>query len=285
MWCGGNELFNSWSGMTEQHHALRLLDSLCYRHDRFTPFIMTSPLNGMGHGHYINYDEKVGREVITDFVRSSNTAYTEFGSPGMASIEYLRSFMSEEDIADCNPTNEVWLEHHGFKSWITESWVRKPEADYYFGGWESIEDLCNKTRFIQAMCYRTLFEEMRKQWPHCSMALNWCLNEPWPSAANNNLNGIGRIGTRHTHHGRRGGSDLLTALADLLDNIHGSLETVVIYANQQCGIAGTQKAAGSSKLGYAEAIIHQLTNQTGSVFILNDCDDKFHIDNTSCFGI
>ena len=53
MWCGGNELFNGWSGMTEQHHALRLLDSLCYEYDRFTPFNMTSPLLGMSHGNYV----------------------------------------------------------------------------------------------------------------------------------------------------------------------------------------------------------------------------------------
>ncbi|MCG9894072.1 MAG: hypothetical protein MH204_01180, partial [Fimbriimonadaceae bacterium] len=32
-----------------------------------------------------------------------------------------------------------------------------------------------------------LFEEARRQWPRCSMALNWCLNEPWPTAANNSL--------------------------------------------------------------------------------------------------
>ncbi len=30
---------------------------------------------------------------------------------------------------------------------------------------------------------RTAFEEARRQKPACSMALNWCFNEPWPSAA------------------------------------------------------------------------------------------------------
>lgn len=187
MWCGGNELFNVWSGMTEQHHALRLLDSLCYEYDRFTPFNMTSPLVGMSHGNYVNYDEGTGREFITDIVKSRNTAYTEFGSPGMADVEYLRTFMSEEDINDCCPDNPVWLEHHGFHAWFESTWVRKTEAEYYFGGYDNTEDLCNKTQFIQAMCYRSLFEEMRKQWPHCSMALNWCFNEPWPTAANNSL--------------------------------------------------------------------------------------------------
>lgn len=187
LWCGGNELFNAWSGMTEQHHALRLLDTLCYEHDRFTPFIMTSPLNGMGHGHYLNYDETTGREFITDLVHSQNTAYTEFGAPGMADIDYLRKIMSEEDLNDCRAENEVWLTHHGFKAWFPETWVRKAEANYYFGGFDGMEDLCGKTRFIQAMGYRSLFEEMRKQWPHCSMALNWCFNEPWPTVANNSL--------------------------------------------------------------------------------------------------
>lgn len=187
LWGGGNELFNSWSGMTEQHHALRLLDSICYREDRFTPFIMTSPLNGMAHGHYINYDEKEQCEVITTLTHSHNTAYTEFGAPGMTAYEDLKCFLPPESIENCSPDDPNWLMHHGFQVWVYEGWVRKPEAEYYFGGFTDTEDLCRKTQFIQAMSYRAYFEEMRRRWPHCAMALNWCFNEPWPSAANNNL--------------------------------------------------------------------------------------------------
>ena len=51
LWSGGNELFNEWSGMTNQSLALRLLEKNCYDLDRHTPFIATSPLYGMGHGH------------------------------------------------------------------------------------------------------------------------------------------------------------------------------------------------------------------------------------------
>lgn len=187
LWCGGNELFNSWSGMTEQHHALRLLDSVCYREDRFTPFIMTSPLNGMAHGHYVNYDEKEHCEVLTTLTRSHNTAYTEFGAPGMTAYDDLKRFMPPEAIESCSPDDPYWCMHHAFGVWVYEGWARKPEAEYYFGGFTDTEDLCRKTQFIQAMCYRSYFEEMRRQWPHCAMALNWCFNEPWPSAANNNL--------------------------------------------------------------------------------------------------
>lgn len=187
IWCGGNELFNSWSKMTDQHHALRLLDKICYEQDRFTPFIMTSPLNGMAHGHYVNYDEQDGEEFLTVLSRSRNTAYTEFGAPGCADPSYIRQFMSEKDFQDCRPENEIWKDHHAFDAWTTLTWLRIPEVEYYFGGYSSMDDLCHKTQFIQAMGYKSLFEEMRRQQPHCSMALNWCLNEPWPTAANNSL--------------------------------------------------------------------------------------------------
>ena len=34
LWCGGNELFNSWSGMNDQSLALRLLNRNCYDLDK-----------------------------------------------------------------------------------------------------------------------------------------------------------------------------------------------------------------------------------------------------------
>ena len=188
LWCGGNELFNNWSGMTEQHHALRLLDKVCYDEDRFTPFIMTSPLNGMAHGHYHNLDTGTYQEFLTMLIHSHNTAYTEFGSPSAASPEYIRKYISsEESFQDCTSTNPEWVAHHAFLAWEPESWLREIEADYYYGGYSDVDDLCNKTQKIQAMCYRSYFEEMRRQWPHCAMALNWCFNEPWPTFANNSL--------------------------------------------------------------------------------------------------
>ena len=68
-------------------------------------------------------------------------------------------------------------------------------------------------------------------------------------------------------------------------HIHRGLKTVVVYANQQGGVACAQESARGGKLGYAKAVVHQLTNQTGSIFILYDCDNQFHIHNTSCFGM
>lgn len=185
MWCGGNELFNSWSGMTEQSHALRLLDKLCYEEDRHTPFIMTSPLNGMGHGNYVNLDYD-GKETIGKLIASHNTAYTEFGSPGASPADYLRSFMSPEDYGNPRP-GSVWEDHHAFNAWREDTWLRQQEIAYYFGALEGTDAKVAATERIQSICYQLLFEEMRRQWPQCSMALNWCYNEPWPCAANNSL--------------------------------------------------------------------------------------------------
>lgn len=208
LWCGGNELFNSWSGMTEQSHALRLLDKLCYEHDRFTPFNMTSPLTDMAHGNYHNIVEaqksgtqrldRLGagfeasisetRECLSVLTECNNVAYTEFGCCGGATPEYIKKYiMSENDYQDCSENNPIWVAHHAFEAWMPSSWLRKDEVDYYFGGYNSVDDLLQKTLIIQSVCYKSMFEEMRKQWRHCSMAINWDFNEPWPCAAGNSL--------------------------------------------------------------------------------------------------
>ena len=207
LWCGGNELFNSWSGMTEQSHALRLLDSICYKYDRFTPFNMTSPLTGMGHGTYNNViSNEDGRsanpnnlpegvklpekdcEFITLLTYCRHTAYTEFGCCGGADPEYIKKYITSGDsYENCSPDNPVWVSHHAFKAWSPTSWLRIPETEYYFGGYTDTDDLMRKSLLIQSVCYKAMFEEMRKQAPRCSMALNWDFNEPWPCAAGNSL--------------------------------------------------------------------------------------------------
>lgn len=187
LWCGGNELFNTWSDMTDQHHALRLLNTVCYQEDRFTPFIATSPLFGMAHGHYTSYDLDTGLESLTMFHEARNTAYTEFGNPGMASPDTLGLFLTEKDLADFSPENPVWTAHHAFGAWGKNYWSDPEAVRYFYGDWTDTADFIEKTQAIQAMSYRSCFEEMRRQWPSCSMALNWCFNEPWPTAANNSL--------------------------------------------------------------------------------------------------
>ena len=192
IWCGGNELFCSWSGMTNQSLALRLLDKNCYDLCPNVPYLMTSPLYGMGHGGYTLFGDESAPELVTAFVHAGKTAYTEFGSPGPSSKEVLKSFMSEEEYADFD--SEVWTTHHAKDAWTyQDAWLRISDINRFYGGDLNFEETLDAGLELQAEGYKHLFEEPRRQWPRCSMALNWCYNEPWPTAANNNLISWGHI--------------------------------------------------------------------------------------------
>lgn len=186
MWSGGNELFNSWSGMNDQSLAIRLLNSRCLALDPGTPFISTSPLFGMAHGHYVFRDPDTGKEVYDVFNSAKNTAYTEFGVPSPSSVEILESFIPPEELWPPEP-GASWESHHAYNAWEGDTWLMKGMIDAYFGKARSLAELVANGQMLQAEGYKAIYEEARRQKPYCSMALNWCFNEPWPTAANNNI--------------------------------------------------------------------------------------------------
>ena len=186
-WCGGNELFNDWSGMDEQSHALRLLNKLCYEMDFERPFLYTSPLIGMAHGGYTFYADHQGGEILQSFQKSNNTAYPEFGIPSITDAKLLRKVIPEEEITFPIPYTKSWITHHGFDAWGRERWLCQDVLAHYFPRATSLEEMVEQSEWLQAEGYRGLFEEMRRQWPYCSMALNWCFNEPWTTVGNNTL--------------------------------------------------------------------------------------------------
>ncbi len=185
LWCGGNELFNAWSKMTDQSLPLRLLNANCYELDRNTPFIMTSPLDGMGHGHYM-FQYSPSEDVLQAMAKAQNTAYTEFGVPSPSSVEQLMSFIPPEELFPPKPGTS-WESHHAFNALSENMWLMADQIEHYFGPYESLEQLVEYGQLLQAEGYKCIYEEARRQKPKCSMALNWCYNEPWPSAANNSI--------------------------------------------------------------------------------------------------
>lgn len=188
LWCGGNELFNSWSKMTEQSLPLRLLDALTFRLDPTTPYNHTSPLMDMAHGHYLFRDMGAGEEVFQIINRARNTAYTEFGVPGAASVETLKRIIPAEELFPPRDT-PAWRIHHGFKAWKPDrnEWLCPESVAFYFGESKNLDEFVARSQLMQAQGYKAVFEEARRQKPYCAMALNWCYNEPWPCAANNSL--------------------------------------------------------------------------------------------------
>jgi beta-mannosidase len=186
LWCGGNELFNTWSGMTDQSLALRLLNSQCLKLDPQTPFIPTSPVEGMGHGHYVFRDMSTGEEVFARMSRAHFTTYTEFGMPAPASVDILKSIIPPKELWPPAPGGS-WESHHAYKAWLGNTWLMQDMIEDYFGKSASLDKLVAHGQLIQGEGYKCIFEEARRQKPYCSMALNWCYNEPWPTAANNSL--------------------------------------------------------------------------------------------------
>ncbi|MBE6611423.1 MAG: hypothetical protein E7632_02920 [Ruminococcaceae bacterium] len=185
-WCGGNELFNAWSGMTEQHLALRLLDSLCYRYDRSRPFIMTSPLNGMAHGNYLFFtNDGTGTDSITLFRQSADTAYTEFGPPALGDPETVKRVIPESSQVFPIPKDDKnWIAHYGTANY---SWRCQEDTLVCFPECKTLDEALMYSDLMQSMAYKCIFEEARRQWPKCSMAVNWCYNEPWYTVCNRHI--------------------------------------------------------------------------------------------------
>ena len=186
LWCGGNELFNNWSRMTDQSKPLRLLNSLCYELDGNTPFLMTSPIFGMAHGHYVLRDDWSGEEVFSWMQKAHNTAYTEYGVSGPADVDILKAIIPEAELWPPKPGTS-WESHHAFNAWMGDTWLRKGMIEHYFGESSDLATLVERGQYLQGVGLRFIYEEARRQKPYCSMALNWCFNEPWPTAANSSI--------------------------------------------------------------------------------------------------
>ncbi len=188
LWCGGNELFNSWSGMTDQSYALRLLNKLCYEYNKEIPFLMTSPVMGMGHGHYVFYDNDTNKSVFDIFQSSSCTAYSEFGVPCITEKKYLEKIVPKKELEKIpSKDNTVWNLHHGFNAWGANRWFCFDVMDKIFGKQNTFDDYIENSHWLQCEGYKAVFEEGRRQKPKCSMTVNWCYNEPWITAAGNTL--------------------------------------------------------------------------------------------------
>ena len=185
-WCGGNELFNAWSGMDEQSAPLRLLNKMCYDLDPDRPFMMTAPLEGMAHGGYTFLAPGDSRDVFERFNGCHNTAYSEFGVPSVSPVENLKKIIPEDELFPFRETS-AWEAHHGYNAFIGDTWLCNSIYDHYFGPASSLEERVSQSDWVQSVGYQAIFEEARRQWPYCCMALNWCLNEPWMTAANNSL--------------------------------------------------------------------------------------------------
>src|SRR5208283_5556027 len=103
---------------------------------------------------------------------------------GPSPAPYLRTFIPEAELWPPRPGTS-WQTHHGFGAWTADptTWLCTTTLEHYFGPAGDLESLVARGAWLQSEGCRAAFEEARRQKPACAMALNWCFNEPWPSAA------------------------------------------------------------------------------------------------------
>lgn len=185
LWCGGNELFNHWSHMTDQSLALRLLDKICYEYDYAKPYIMTSPLSGMAHGPYGFFAAVLDNstDVYTLFNDAHYTAYTEFGVRTLCEYDTIRKYILPDETENFKFSKAVEA-HLGHDCWAK---LALDGVMMIFGETDNLEKICEYANILSAEGYKAIFEEARRQKPYCSMSLNWCFNEPWVNFSNSNL--------------------------------------------------------------------------------------------------
>lgn len=187
VWSGGNELLNSWSRMTDQSHALRLLGSLCWQLDPMTPFLPAMPIEGVGHGSYV-FLPPDNVECFAAFQKSDRTGYTEFGVASPAPLETFREVLAGSP--EWPPrTDGVWALHHAYGAWdvLPPTWLCDNLVSRYWGEQPDLETFVEKAHWLSCEGLRGMVEEARRQKPRCGWALIWCFNEPWPALANNSL--------------------------------------------------------------------------------------------------
>jgi len=188
-WCAGNELFSAWSQMSEHSLPVRLLNSVTFERDAQRPFIPTSPQMGTGHGYYMfeNFATDHVEENTSYIWRSRMLAYPEMACNSVATLDALRMAIPEDELFPPEPGG-AWEGHKAFFAWDRreDSWIGLASVERHFGHPRSIEDLVLFSQLLQAVCLRTLMEEARRQ-PGCHLGMTWCLNEPWPTAANLSL--------------------------------------------------------------------------------------------------
>jgi beta-mannosidase len=101
-------------------------------------------------------------------------------------MDTLKTIIPEEDMFPPK-YGEAWIAHHGFNAWGKQRWLCDNVLSKYFEPATSMAEMVKNSNWLQCEGYHGAFEEMRRQWPRCSMSINWCYNEPWKTGAGNNL--------------------------------------------------------------------------------------------------
>ena len=107
--------------------------------------------------------------------------HSEFGVDGMASVETLKTFLSEEHLKPTNMgADHIWR-HHG--EWWDTSW----RDNHIFGVPTTLEEQVARSQFMQAEGLRYAIEANRRRAYENSGSVIWQANELYPNVSSTSL--------------------------------------------------------------------------------------------------
>ena len=107
--------------------------------------------------------------------------HSEFGVDGMASVETLKTFLSEEHLKPTNMgADHIWR-HHG--EWWDTSW----RDNHIFGVPTTLEEQVTRSQFMQAEGLRYAIEANRRRAYENSGSVIWQANELYPNVSSTSL--------------------------------------------------------------------------------------------------
>jgi beta-mannosidase len=107
--------------------------------------------------------------------------HSEFGVDGMASVETLKTFLSEEHLKPTNMAADHIWRHHG--EWWDTSW----RDNHIFGVPTTLEEQVARSQFMQAEGLRYAIEANRRRAYENSGSVIWQANELYPNVSSTSL--------------------------------------------------------------------------------------------------
>lgn len=190
LWSGGNEL-NTLDRVPSKFsdRNLGMLLGIVQTNSPHTPMLPTSwsgPNLGFNpdtpgenhdiHGGY-RYGDPVHHYARYNDPRMDGLFHGEFGVDGMASVETLKTFLSEEHLHPTDMKEDFVWRHHG------EWWDIYARDAGIFGVPETLEQMVARSQFIQADGLRYIVESNRRRSFHNSGSVIWQINEPYPNVS------------------------------------------------------------------------------------------------------
>ncbi|MCD9020624.1 hypothetical protein [Cohnella silvisoli] len=187
-WSGGNELTDrDGRPATYEDENISLLKSLVEQYDPMRYFLPTSASGpseflladrpGMNEDVHGPWKYAGPEEHYRLFNESDSLLHSEFGVDGCCSVQSMKRFLPEKDLAVTSVLDNLVWRHQG------EWWDTLERSKLMFGEMADLEQLAAASQWVQAEGLRYALEANRRRKYRNSGSIVWQFNEPWPNVS------------------------------------------------------------------------------------------------------